>query len=498
MSKYKLEFIVFISGAVVMIFELVGSRVLGPHLGNSIFIWTSIIGVILGSLSLGYWLGGRWADRGASYTFLALILLLAGALIGLMNLFKDQSLIFITNYIRDIRWGGLSAALLLFSWPSILLGAVSPYAVKLKINSLENSGRTVGNLYAISTLGSIVGTFAAGFWLIPFFGTSRIIYILAAVLTLLSLVSARTKNFKAKISLTTVFLLMAVLNQSFFNSQGIGDFDTQYSRVLIYDRRDQDTGRLVRFMNIDRMSSSAMFLDSDDLFFDYYKYYRLSEHFKPDIKNALLVGGAGYVYPRDFLRMFPVANMDVVEIDTKLTELARGYFALVDSDRLDIYHQDGRIFLNKNEKRYDVIFMDAFNSFYAIPFHLTTQEAVRKMYESLTDDGLVIANLISPISTKEGVFLQAAYSTYRSIFPQVYLFPTKGIQNDKIIQNVMLVAFKSSDQPSGQTDNEEYQNYLTHRWTADLYHQDLILTDEWAPVDYYTNKMLKLVNTGSR
>ena len=498
MGKYRLEFIVFISGAVVMIFELVGSRVLGPHLGNSIFIWTSIIGVILGSLSLGYWLGGKWADKGASYRFLSLILLVSGVLMGLMNLFKDQLLIFISAQISDIRWTGLLGALLLFALPSILLGTVSPYAVKLKINSLERSGRTVGNLYAISTLGSIVGTFAAGFWLIPFFGTSRIIYILAIVLIFLSVVSAATKNLKTKVSAAVLLLLLTIFNISFFTSHGILDFDTQYSRVLIYDRQDRISGRPVRFMNIDRMPSSAMFLDGDDLFFDYLKFYQLSQYLNPTAKSALLIGGAGYVYPRHFLKSFPEATMDVVEIDPKLTDLAREYFSLEDSSRLHIYHEDGRMFLNNNNHKYDLVFMDAFNSFYSIPFQLTTREAVQKIYEALEDDGLVISNIISPLSSEEGVFLRAEYSTYRSIFPQVYLFPTKDSQNHKLIQNVILLAFKSPAEPNWQSENEEYQNYLSHLWPADIYNEGLILSDEQAPVDYYINKMLKLVSAGAK
>lgn len=169
-----------------MIFELVGSRVMGPYVGTSTFVWTSLIGIILASLSIGYWLGGKYADRKASYQILSLIILTAAVLIGSITFFKDNFLQLIQDSITDIRWGSVIDAILLFALPSILLGMVSPYAVKLKMNNLDTTGRTVGNLYAISTSGSIIGTFAAGFFLIPFFGSTKILLLLAILLILCS------------------------------------------------------------------------------------------------------------------------------------------------------------------------------------------------------------------------------------------------------------------------------------------------------------------------
>lgn len=494
MGKYKLEIIVFISGAVVMIFELVGSRVLAPHLGSSIFTWTSLIGVILGSLSLGYWLGGKWADQGASYNTLGRILLIAGVLLALTNLFKDPFLILLTNIISDIRIASLIGALVLFALPSVLLGTVSPYAVKLKIINVETSGTTVGNLYALSTLGSIVGTFLAGFWLIPFFGSTRIIYILGLILVLISLLAKSKTNLRAKVLFIFVLTILALINPAYFARYGIRDFDTQYSRVLIYDSVDKKTSRPIRVMNLDKMNSSAMFLDGEDLFFDYFKYSRLSQHFNPLAKKALLVGGAGYVYPRDFLKMFPEASLDVVEIDPKLTNLARQYFALEDSPRLRIYHQDGRMFLNKTGNKYDLVFMDAFNSMFSLPYQLTTQEAIKKIYDVLEDRGVVLVNIISLLDREKDDFLQAEYSTYKSVFPQVYLFPVHSLTQTDQIQNILLVALKSPDQPEFTSSNSEYNEYLSHLWPGDIFNQTMILTDEYAPVDYQIAKMLGSLN----
>ncbi|MDP2709047.1 MAG: fused MFS/spermidine synthase [bacterium] len=206
-KKYILELAVFACGAIVMIFELVGSRVLGPYLGTSIFIWTSLIGIILASLSLGYYLGGYLADKKATFDILSLIVLAAAFFIGLDIVIKDPLLVFLQTSVSDIRAGSVIASLILFLPPGLLLGMVSPYAVKLKISDLGTSGSTVGKLYAISTAGSILGTFLSGFYLIPRFGTNKLLLILAAALIIVSLILSAGRFIKTKI----IFLLLAGL-----------------------------------------------------------------------------------------------------------------------------------------------------------------------------------------------------------------------------------------------------------------------------------------------
>jgi MFS family permease len=179
MKKYLLEAVVFLCGAIVMILEIVGARVLAPYQGTSIFVWTSLIGIILGSLSLGYWWGGKLADRNPSYRVFSLIIFIAGVVVALITFSKELLLIFIRNHFNDIRVGATIAALALFAAPSVLLGMVSPYAVKLRIDDLNTSGATVGYLYAISTIGSIIGTFLAGFVLIAYFGNTKILLVLS-------------------------------------------------------------------------------------------------------------------------------------------------------------------------------------------------------------------------------------------------------------------------------------------------------------------------------
>lgn len=492
-SKYLLEIVVFVCGAVVMIFELVGSRVLGPYFGTSLFVWTSLIGIILGSLSFGYYLGGKIADKQCSFKSLSLIIFLAAISIGLMVSIKDFWLIVLQSSLRDIRTSSVLASLTLFLPASVFLGMVSPYAVKLKINNLNTSAQTVGNLYAISTSGSIFGTFLAGFYLIPHFGTNRLLIILSITLIIISLVLSAKKGTWIKLSVFAIVVIgwfvISGLNYMLPKS-GFIDVDTAYNRIWIYDRIDYRTNKIVKMMGINNENNSSMFLDSDELVNEYTKYYHLAKHFNPNFKKTLMLGGAGYSYPKDFLHKYPEATIDVVEIDPKVTELAKKYFRLEESPRLTIYHEDGRVFLNKTQEKYDAIFGDAFNSLHSLPYQLTTKEAVQKKYNILNDDGVVILNIISAIEGEKGKFLRAEYATYKSLFPQVYLFPVTSSGNGNIVQNIILVALKSEKDQTFNNSDPKLNEYLQHLWKRTVDADIPILTDNFSPVAYYINETI--------
>jgi len=199
MRKILLELVVFICGAVVMIFEIVGSRILGPYIGTSIFVWTSLIGIILASLSLGYWFGGKMADRNPSFKQLVWIIIIAAFFIGLTISGKEDLLGLLSRQFTGIRMQAVISTIILFAPASVFLGMVTPYAVRLKIKDVKSSGRTVGNLYAISTIGSIIGTFLAGFVLIPFLGSTNILVLIAALLIITALLIILVKKITADV-----------------------------------------------------------------------------------------------------------------------------------------------------------------------------------------------------------------------------------------------------------------------------------------------------------
>lgn len=476
-----------------MIYEIAGSRVLGPYLGTSIFIWTSLIGIILGSLSIGYWLGGRLADKNPTFRALARIILLAAFFILLTTLLKEFFLAHLPRIISGLKWQSVIASIILFAPASIFLGMVSPYSVRLKIKALQTSGTTVGNLYAISTVGSIAGTFAAGFFLIPWLGTTNILFTITVLLALLSIILFLPTNKKTD-TFPAILLLLAT-GMLFLNTTTKAktyiDLDTQYSRVWIYNSTDQATGKPIRFMRINNESSSAMFLENDDLVFDYARYYRLAEHFTPGFTSTLILGGAAFSYPKYFLEMYPDATMDVVEIDPELTEMARKHFRLRDNPRMRIFHEDARTYMNHCTQKYDVIYGDAYKSLYTIPWHLTTREAAQKTYDMLNDGGCVLLNIISSIRGNSSLFLQAELATYKDVFPFVRVFAVMDPGKPEEVQSMILLAVKSENIPSGKSVDPELSRYLENDVT-ELVPKDMpVLTDEFAPVDFYTNRAIK-------
>jgi spermidine synthase len=495
-KKYILEIVVFLCGAVVMVLELVGSRVLAPYLGTSIIVWTSLIGVILGCLSLGYWCGGRIADRRPDYSTFSVIILVSGLLIGLDAFLKTYILEWLQNNLPDIQISAPIATFTLFGLPSILLGMIAPYAVRLKMEDVKHSGETVGNLYAISTVGSIAGTFLAGYYLIALFGSTKILIILSLVLVVTSMLAAGRSGLVTK-TLAALLLLASLAAVDSYSAAreraGFIDVDTRYSRIWIYKTLHYATQKpILALVTSPGEIQSAKLLDgSGDLALKYTKYYRLASHFNPAIKDSLLIGGAGYSFAKDYLKRFAGARIDVVEIDPGMTALARKYFDLVDDSRLRIIHEDGRTFINKSSKKYDAIFCDAFTSLYTIPFQLTTRESVMKMYDLLNKDGVVLVNIISAIEGDEGMFLRAEYATYRSVFPQVLIFPVSDPGDGMLAQNIMLVAIKSDTRPSSRSMNNELDGYLAHQWTGDVISDMPLLTDDLAPVDSYIIKMIR-------
>ncbi len=227
---------------------------------------------------------------------------------------------------------------------------VLPFGVKLKINSLSTSGTLVGNLYALSTIGSIMGTFLAGFLLVPVFGYKNVLYGISLILLIISLIIcvSERKLIPGGVTILVSSLVIVLWIKVYMTDTEFIDVDTQYNRVLIYNTTDNTTGRPVKMLNVNDERSSAMFTDSDDeLVFEVLKYYRLVEYFNPNFQSSLMIGGSGYAFPKDYLTKFPEATIDVVEIDPGLTSLAKEHFNLVESPRLRIFHEDGRTYLNK-------------------------------------------------------------------------------------------------------------------------------------------------------
>jgi len=489
---------IFVAGAITMIYEIAGSRVLGPYLGTSVFVWTSLIGIIMGSLSLGYWAGGRLSVKKAEYNWLAVILSMAAIFVISTAVANSYILERLAKYLPGLRLRSVGASVLLFAPASVFLGMILPYAIRVLIDDIRKSGSIVGNLYALSTAGSIAGTFAAGFFLIPAIGFLNVIFSLTIILLVFALLFLLVGKTYKSAWLPIIVLFAALFLWIKFDSRNLHyiDADTAYNRVLIYNSTDKATGRPVKILKVNNETSSAMFTDNDDgLVFEVLKYYHLVGHFVPDFQKCLMIGGSGYAFPKDYLKKYPGAKIDVVEIDPGLTALAKTYFDLKDNPNLRVYHEDGRTFLNRNTNKYDAVFMDAYKSILTIPFQLTTHEAVKEIYNALNENGAVFANIISALEDGKDEFLLAEIATYRSVFPHVIIFAVQYPHPDEkqktYFQNIMLVGLKSDKIPDFQSDDSTLQAYLTHRIDISVPENIKVLTDEYAPVEYLSSKNIQ-------
>ncbi|HSI21260.1 MAG TPA: fused MFS/spermidine synthase [Verrucomicrobiae bacterium] len=485
---FQLRLASFLGGFTVMAVELVGARVLAPYLGTTITVWSALIGIVLAFLSVGYYAGGKLADRFSSVRQLAGLYCVAGLAIALIPYSAGKMLPILQESGLSLSWQSLFAATLFFGIPSLTLGATSPYITRLALNTVKDSGSTMGTFSALSTVGSIVGTLLTGLVLIQYFGTHNILLGLAS----LSLCIAALVYPHKKAGVAVILGLLVIVTQGRYMqavharnvSNGFVDTDTAYSRVWVYPEMNWD-GREIRVMRIGNEYSSAEYTDNGGgLVFDYIKAYQLDSYFFPDPQNILVIGGAAYTYPKELLKRFPNAQVDVVEIDPGVTKLAQEHFNLVPDPRLTIIHEDGRTFLNKNEKKYDLIFGDAFRSV-QIPFQLVTQEAFARIAAALTEDGVMIMNVIGGLTGDTSHITQSIVQTAQVSLPEGALFQVYEGIDSASLQNVIFVASKSPLQDDAAGADELQRKYLSLRWNKGWDGELPILTDQFAPVERY-------------
>lgn len=487
-SALLVSFVVFVSGAIVMVLELVGSRLLAPFFGNSLFVWTSLIGVMLGFMALGGFLGGRLSDRRLSLSVLFWILLSASASIAIIA-FSESTLLEKLAAGSSLRVAAVLSATLLFAVPSTLLGMVSPYCTRLRLHALSDSGATVGSLYALSTLGSITGTFAAGFWLIARVGSHDLVAWLAMAVFALSVLVATPLVWRRALALLGVLVLVGAALQM----PGIGDgsFDTQYDRYFIGRETEAETLRPVVTLSRDARSvESAAYTDNGQPFLlDYYSYYDMALASAPQLQRTLLIGGGAFSYPRHQLELYPDSVSDAVEIDPDLVEVARSTFWLADDPRLNIIVEDGRTFLNSSQVRYDVILIDAFKSASSIPYQLTTVESIRHCRRLLQEDGVLVMNIVASPQGPGSRFLWAEYVTLKSVFPQVEVFAVYDETKLTEIQNISIIASNDESGDLMETLRGISPERAGHRIDPATMTEAIavapLLTDDFAPVDQY-------------
>jgi len=524
----KANIVVFIASFCTLVIELVAGRIMAPYVGVSLYTWTSIIGVVLAGISIGAYLGGRIADRYPRSSTLGWLLFLSG--LGAFSISPLTNLIGGAQFHTSLMTRILLITTIIFFLPSCLLGMISPVVVRLTLNNLEKTGNVVGKIYAFSTLGSILGTFATGFYLISWMGTRSILLTMGIILILSALIFGGFFRSKKSLALFVLFLFLSVLlpfiglqvyatttseEFSFPLSpiESIKTFygyafrppleeetyffkESNYYTIKLKKSIKGNNGNPLESLVLDHLVHS--YTDLKDPLYIEYEYIRMYEEMvrwhamKRGSFKALFLGGGGYTFPRFMEAKYPEAVIHVVEIDPEITRVVQKYLGVSENSKILSFNEDGRWFvMNCKEKgTYDFIFGDAFNDL-SIPYHLTTKEFAMQLKNLLKPDGVLLANVID--SFKSGAFMPSYIRTLEEVFGQgnVQLL-TLSSDYDKIgISTCVVVASprkldmddfmrtvkgKGREMTSHVMPQERLQEFLKERYSVTL-------TDDYVPVD---------------
>jgi predicted membrane-bound spermidine synthase len=426
--------VAFVTGAIVMSFEMLGSRYLNPYFGSGIYTWAALISTVLIALTAGYFLGGALADRTPSPAVLALTVITGSLYLLALPSFAQAVLELVLASIDDIRAGSLVSALALMFFPVTFLGMYSPFAIRLLLRSAQRSGRVSGAVYGISTTGSIVGTLGTTFILIPTIGSRAITLMLGALglvagLALMALVRLPRRAGAALVVLALTTLAAPTARTDSLVDEGIraamlarpsgrvAHIETEYNDVFITRRGNQ----LVMSFQVkgwDYTESIANLLEPDDLPLRYAQVMTVATVYPEAPKKILMLGLGGGSISTYLGRFMPEAAITTVEIDPGVITAAKTYFGLRESERMRYRAGDGRVFLNRNSELYDLILLDAYRGGY-VPFHLLTREFYALVKQRLAPGGAAAFNV------HDGSKLYAStVRTLAEVFPGLDLYPT--------------------------------------------------------------------------
>jgi spermidine synthase len=518
---------VFVSGAVVLGMEIAASRVVAPYFGNSLFVWGALIGVVLAGLAFGYWAGGWVADRLPTPSLLASVMGLGAAGVLAIPVLDEPVLEAIVRWDPGPRLNPLLAAIVLFGPASFVLAGVAPVAVRLRARSLTTLGQTAGRLFAISTAGSIAGTFATAFWLIPEFGTDQLLGLAAAALFAAAALLSLTERLIVLTALSALGVALAAfaavelapqtggtlseaqstnwspLYRRAGSVRGQGPPPTaglrlRYAKDTRYHRLSVADNETTRYLRFDNSYQSGMVIGRPfATAFEYVELFHLLKAYNPGARDVLFIGLGGGSSPKRLWRDFSDVRLQGVELDPVVVDVAYRFFELPRDPRLQIAVDDGRRYLDRTERRWDAILIDAFFAD-AIPFHLFTSEFLQLARSRLNPGGVILTNTIGSIAGDQSRLFRSVYRTYRSVFPTVLVHPTVigATEVETALLNLILVATEQAA-PS--------KAFLAERWRqvaaesprvpdlqkriADRYDRPIsldgvpTLTDQYAPTD---------------
>jgi spermidine synthase len=428
----------FTTGAIVMSFEMLGSRYLNPYFGSGIYTWAALISTVLAALTAGYFLGGFLGDRTVSAAVLGAIIAVASLYLLVLPSFAEAILGFVFDSVDNIRLGSLYSAFAIMFLPVTLLGVYSPFAIRLVLRTAQQSGTVSGAVYGVSTAGSIVGTLGTTFFLIPLIGTRAITLLLGAAgvacavcLIVLDRVRSPGKAAKSVIGLIVFAVLVvgcgrawsadlfdeSVRAQMLKRDDGrLAHIETEYNNVYI-NKYGPLLSMTTRIKNEINYHSIVDLKDPDDMPVPYTRIMPVALLYPDKVQRILMIGLGGGSISTYLGRAMPDVQIDVVELDPGVVAAGKKYFGLQETDKVRFIESDGRVYLNRNKELYDLILLDAYREL-GMPFHLLTREFYTLVKARLAPGGAVASN----ISGNTKLYL-STLTTLREVFATVDIYP---------------------------------------------------------------------------
>lgn len=485
-----------VTGAVVMALEILGSRLLAPVFGNSLFVWGALIGVILAAMSSGYAFGGWSSDRYAAGRVLSGLLLFSGGWTFLIA-WRSQPILFeVERLVQDPRWGPCLAATVLLAPPAFGLSGVLPAMLRLAVADMAHLGRHTGRLIALSTVGSLAGTWGTAFFLLSWVGSQALVAWLGGIQVLLGLLWLwKGTTLRAPFLLIGLVPLLGAGWLAWHPVQKLSapvyQEDSPYQQVRIRD--DQ----LFRYLVLDRTFHAVMWkADPIPLFLPYSQLMVTSLALVPEPARGLILGHGGGSLAKWLARYWPALELDVVEFDPVVVRMADEYFEYRPPANHHVFVKDGRAFLNGTDRTYDLIWIDAFAR-HMIPFHLTTVEFFAAVRTHLSPRGVVAVNLASSGEGGDNARAAAVVQTMKQAFPAIATFAVKGPWKSSPAKAENLIFFAGAPVHEGMPDQfasqvielamngrlpQEAVALLNGR-RVDPWPTAMELTDDFAPYD---------------
>ena len=486
-----LPLLVFMVGTGSLGAEIAAVRLLAPYFGASTIVWANTIGVVLVALSIGYWLGGRFADRNPSMRRLCLLALTASILLAIVPFAADPLLNVAVSALDSISAGAFLGSLIgvlgLVAVPVLLLGAVSPYAVRLAVTTVEEAGEVAGRLYALSTAGSLAGTLLSALLFIPLIGTRRTFLLFALAIAVTAVAGLRPVRRYAAAPAAMIALMalpVGALKAQTDSGRVIHEVDTEYQYARVVQRSDGSRALELNEGQAQHSIYSPGTVLTGDVW-DGHLVLPFTALDRPP-RNIAILGNAAGTTSRAYEEFFPDTEVDGVEIDSELSEIGKRYFDM-NNPRLRLHHEDARPWLRRTDERYDVISVDAYRQPY-IPFYLATKEFFELVRDRLAPGGVLIVNAGHPEGQDE--LEEVLTASIGEAFPNVLRDPIEDTNTLIVASEAPVSRYNLHDAiPSLPLDLRPTAALAAGRIGAPL-EGGTVYTDDKAPVEWLIDKSI--------